>query len=205
MVNTHANNPPQHPTDPSADAGTDAHTAAMVQMARLWASAMPSVHAFVSASVRDVHDREDVIQATGEFLARNFDQFEPGTSFVAWAVAVAKLRIKELVRDRSRDRLVLNSEAIDAVADAAVDLRGEQNDRQGALSRCMQQLGDHQRRLLEMRYTQALTPATIAEKIGKSANAVSAALMRIRTALHKCIDARLRTADNPSAKEGETR
>ena len=171
------------------------HTEAMVRLARLWSAAMPSVEAFINASVRDPHDRDDLLQATSEYLARNFDKFEEGTSFVAWAVTVARIRMMEMWRDRSRRKLVLSPEAIEAVADAAVDLQDEVSDRQSALAHCIQTLGKHQRRLLDMRYTQALSPANIASKLGKTPNAVSAALMRVRTALRKCIETRLAGAE----------
>ena len=167
------------------------HTEAMVRMAKLWSTAMPTVQAFVAGTIHDANDRDDVIQATSEYLARNFAQYEAGTSFTAWAVTVAKLRIKELWRDRSRDRLMLTGDAIDAIAEVAAEFEDEQNDRQDALAQCMKHLGSHQRRLLELRYTQALTPETIAEKVGKTPNTVSAALLRIRKALRQCIEARL--------------
>lgn len=169
----------------------DAQTEAMVQLAKLWASAMPAIEAFVGGVVRDPNDREDVIQATSEYLARHFVDFEQGTSFTGWAVSVARYRVMELFRDRSRDRLMLTGDALDALAKAAPQVTQEQSDRAEALDQCLKHLGEHQRRLLEMRYTQSLSPATIAERMGKSSNTVSAALLRIRKALRDCIEARL--------------
>lgn len=173
----------------------DPHTEAMVQLTKLWASAMPTVESFVHASVRDPHDRDDVIQATSEYLARNFHKFEPGTSFVAWAVSVARFRVLELWRDQSRDKLVLTGDAMEAIADVAVEMQAEASERQSVLANCIERLGKGQRRLLDMRYAQSMQPGDIGEKTGKSANAVSAALLRIRTALRKCIEAKLREAD----------
>jgi len=169
----------------------DARTETMVQLATLCASAMPASEAFVGSAVRDPNDRDDVIQATSEYLARHFDDFEPGTSFTGWAVQVARYRVMELFRDRSRDRLMLTGEALEAIAMVVPQVTSEQTDRQAALDQCMKHLGDNQRRLLELRYTQSLSPATIAERVGKSSNTVSAALLRIRKALRECIEARL--------------
>lgn len=169
----------------------------MVRLAGLWASAMPTLEAFVASSVRDANDREDVIQATSEYLARHFGDYEPGTSFTAWAVKVARYRVRELYRDRSRDRLMLTGEALDSLARVAPQLSVELTDRQEALDQCMKHLGGKQRRLLEMRYTQSLSPAMIAERVGKSANTVSAALLRIRKALRECIEARLTAGEGP--------
>ena len=169
----------------------DPRTEAMVRLAKLWASAMPAIEAFVGSTVRDPNDREDVIQATSEYLARHFDDYEQGTSFTGWAVQVARYRVMELFRDRSRDRVVLTGDALEALARVAPQMAQEQTDRAEALDQCMKHLGENQRRLLELRYTQSLPPATIAERVGKSANTVSAALLRIRKALRSCIEARL--------------
>ena len=152
---------------------------------------MPTIEAYVYAVVRDAHDRDDVIQATSEYLARNFAQFEEGTSFTGWAVTVARLRVRELWRDRSRDRLILTGDALEALADVAPDVAVEQTDRQEALAQCMKHLQGNQRKLLELRYTQSQEVAAIAQKVGKSSNTVSAALLRVRKALRKCIEARL--------------
>ena len=178
------------PTQTGRD-GDDARTEAMVQLAKLWASAMPAIEAFVGSAVRDPNDRDDVIQATSEYLARHFDDFEQGTSFTGWAVQVARYRVMELFRDRSRDRLMLTGDALDAIANVAPQVSDEQSDRAEALDQCMEHLGENQRRLLELRYTRSLSPAKIAERMGKSSNTISAALLRIRKALRGCIEARL--------------
>lgn len=187
--------------NPTDHANGDARTEAMVQLAKLWASAMPAIEAFVGSAVRDPNDRDDVIQATSEYLARNFDQFEQGTSFTGWAVQVARFRLIELFRDRSRDKLMLTGDALEALAGVAPQVIQEQTDRAEALEQCMNHLGEHQRRLLELRYTQSLSPATIAERVGKSSNTVSAALLRIRKALRECIEARLAAIE--AGEEGQ--
>ncbi|MGB0767799.1 MAG: sigma-70 family RNA polymerase sigma factor [Phycisphaeraceae bacterium] len=172
----------------------DEATETRVRLARHWASAMPAIEAFVGSAVRDLNDRDDVIQATSEHLARRFDEFEEGTSFTAWAVQIARFRVMELYRDRSRDKLMLSGDALEAVAKVVPEVSGEQAERHAALERCMAHLGEHQRRLLELRYTQSMTPAVIAERMGKSSNTISAALLRIRKALRRCIEARLADA-----------
>lgn len=190
----HEESPNEAERNAQADAAPDPHTEAMVRLTRLWSSAMPAVEAFIHAAVRDPHDRDDVIQATSEYLARHFDRYDPDSSFVSWAITVARYRVLELWRERSRSRLVLTDQALDAVADVAADLSPQISDRQEALRFCMDKLGRHQRQLLELRYTQSVTPAEIANLLGKSANAVSAALLRVRNALRRCVEQRLEGA-----------
>lgn len=173
-----------------------------MELAKLWTSAMPAIEAFVGSAVRDPNDRDDVIQATSEYLARNFHQFEQGTSFTGWAVQVARYRVMELFRDRSRDKVVLTGDALEALAKVAPQVSHELTDRAEALDQCMKHLGDNQRKLLDLRYTRSLSPATIAERMGKSANTISAALLRIRKALRTCIEARLTAMET---REGNKR
>jgi len=183
------------PEQPASD-----HTQAMVKLAKLWSSAMPALDAFVRAAVRDAHDCDDIIQATGEFVASHFHEFEEGTSFTGWTITIARFRIRELYRDRSRDRLVLTGEAIDAIAEVAQDTGELVNARRNALNDCLDQLPPRQRKLMEMRYLQDLKPRVIADRIGRSPNTISAALMRVRKALHRCIDQQL---GHPSRQSGE--
>lgn len=159
------------------------------QLAGLWSAASPALEAFVRTMVRDSHDVDEVIQQTGEYVAREFHTFESGTSFVGWVIAVAKIRILRLWQVRSRDRLVLNPEALDALADAAVDMSQEIPVRQAAMQVCYEKLLPRHRRLLEMCYSKNQKPSQIASQLGRTANAVSASLMRIRKTLRCCIEA----------------
>lgn len=167
------------------------HAEAMVQLAQLWSAASPSLEAFVRSLVRDPHDVDDVIQQTGEYVAREFHNFEAGSSFTGWVITVARIRIHRLWQGQKRDKLVLNSEAINSLAEVAVGASQELPERQSALQVCVEKLQPNQRRLLEMCYLNDKKPAQIAEQLGRTANSVSASLMRIRKALKQCIEGRL--------------
>lgn len=181
------NRMPTH-TDQPEDAS---HAEKMVQLAKLWSAASPSLEAFVRSLVRDTHDVDDVIQQTGEYVAREFDKYEQGTSFTGWVITVARIRIHRLWQGQRRDRLVLNSDAIDSLAEVASSLGGELTDRQSALQDCVEKLQPNQRKMLEMCYLSGKKPARIAEQLGRTANSVSASLMRIRKALKQCVERRL--------------
>jgi len=159
------------------------------QLDSLWSAAAPALEAFVRTMVRDSHDVDDVVQQTGEYVAREFRTFESGTSFTGWVITVAKIRILRLWQVRSRDRLVLNPEALDALADAAVDMSQEIPARQTAMQVCYKKLLPRHQRLLEMCYSKNQKPSQIALQLGRTANAVSASLMRIRKTLRRCIEA----------------
>lgn len=163
-------------------------TDAMVQLAKLWSAASPALEAFVRTMVRDANDVDDVIQQTGEYVAREFNNFEQGTSFTGWVITVARIRVRRLWQDRKRDRLVLTPEALDSVAKAAEAMSAEIPSRQAAMQICFKKLQPCHQQLLDMCYWSGQKPSQIAEQLGRSANAVSASLLRIRNALRRCID-----------------
>jgi RNA polymerase sigma-70 factor (ECF subfamily) len=49
-----------------------------------------SIYAFISRLVQNYDESEDLLQKTGLVLWRKFNQFEPGTDFLAWARQIAK-------------------------------------------------------------------------------------------------------------------
>lgn len=173
------------------------HADEMVRLAQLWSAASPSLEAFVRSLVRDTHDVDDVIQQTGEYVAREFHKYQEGTSFTGWVITVARIRVHRLWQGKQRDKLVLNSDAIDSLAEVAADLSGELTERQSALQDCVEKLQPNQRKMLEMCYLSGKKPAGIAEQLGRTANSVSASLMRIRKALKQCVERRLAPRGGP--------
>lgn len=164
---------------------------AMARLAKLWTNAMPALEAFVRAMVRDPHDVDDVIQETGEYVARMFYKFEEGTSFTGWVITIARLRIARLYQNHKRDRLVLNSEVLDSIAKEAEAISQQISERQAAMQVCVESLQPKHQQLLEMCYMNGQKPAQIAEQMGRTPNAISASLMRVRKALKRCIEDRL--------------
>ena len=179
-------------TQPSlTDSTTTSHTNESDQLDGLWSAAIPMLEAFARTMVRDSHDVDDVVQQTGEYVAREFHAFKPGTSFTGWVITIAKIRILRLWQYRSRDRLVLNPEALDVLADAAAGMSQEIPARQVAMQECCKKLLPRHQKILEMCYSKNQKPSQIASQLGRTANAVSASLMRIRKTLRQCIETRL--------------
>lgn len=175
----------------------------IVQMSRLWTTTLPTLETFVRASVTDHHDGDDIIQATGEYIASNFAKYEPGTSFTGWAITVAKYRILELHRAKAKGRAVLSIDAIDAIAVAAEQDADGQSERSVAMAQCVAKLKTPHRTLLEMRYFQGVQAKTIAERLGKTPNWVSVSLLRIRESLRACIERRLRAGGAGGVDSGK--
>ena len=59
-----------------------------------------SVRAFVRALQPSLPDADDVMQETFLTISRKAPTFEPGTNFVAWACAIARLKVLENFRPK---------------------------------------------------------------------------------------------------------
>ena len=158
------------------------------QAARLWTLAQPAVSAFVTSIVRDLGDRDDVLQETAVAVIESFDSYDGDRPFVAWAIGVARNQVGLYLRRRRRDRLVFDEETVARLATAFAEVAPEQSHRLNFLRDCLASLEGRARRLLELRYEGDLKPAIIGERTGMTANAVAKALQRIRDQLRECIE-----------------
>src|SRR5437868_15250836 len=100
---------PAHPPEPTFEAD------ALACLDSLYRTALRLTH--VPA------DAEDVVQETYLKAFRAADRFEPGTNLKAWLFTILHNTALNRFRDRSRQPLVYDSEAVDRAADASSNLR----------------------------------------------------------------------------------
>lgn len=168
---------------------TEADTRA--ELTHLWLKSLPVLETFIRGLIRDRDARDDVLQATAEQVSRQFDEYDRSRPFSAWIIGIARYRVLAHYRDTRRDRLRFNEDAIEMLSNAAGAVSAEWDDRKEALEVCLNKLQPQHRKLICLRYVDDMLPAALAEKIGSTANAVSAMIRRIRLALAQCIEQRL--------------
>lgn len=163
-------------------------------LARLWVSAQPSVSAYIWSCVNDFHAAEDLLQEVAEDVATSFEKYDPDRPFVGWALGIARFKVIDHYRRHDRDPHVFLGEpaTLESLSTAFEDIFPETNERREALQHCMDKLPDKSRKALEMRYELDMKPATIAERTGTSSGVVRVMLTRIRSALSKCVETRLK-------------
>jgi RNA polymerase sigma-70 factor (ECF subfamily) len=146
-------------------------------------------------------DADDVFQETSRVLWEKFDQFTPGTSFLAWAESVAYYQTLYFRRRRQRDRLQFSMEFIEAIIDARATKVDSLEQRQRALDGCIGRLRPADQQLVRLRYSDGATTKSVAEQVGRSVDAVYKALNRIEAFLIECTRRALRNEDQPSLGE----
>ncbi|QDU57241.1 sigma-70 family RNA polymerase sigma factor [Aeoliella mucimassa] len=138
----------------------------------------------------DVLAAENVLQETNLVLWRKATEFTSGTSFRAWSRKVAHWQIMAYLRDIRRDRHVFSEELIAQISNRDAEFATDPETR-GALRDCIKKLHQTQSELVKLRYEESLPIGTIAERAGRSEDAIRSALLRIRRSLLSCIESKL--------------
>jgi RNA polymerase sigma-70 factor (ECF subfamily) len=137
--------------------------------------------------VRSLPDSEDVFQQTAMALWTDFEKFEPGTDFLAWAYQVARYRAWNFVRSKRRARVYFSDEFVKELAGAPFNPIDQQEARLLALAQCRGKLSDQDQRLLSLCYGGG-SIRDAAERIGRPLRSVYGSLGRIRRTLYECIE-----------------
>jgi len=161
------------------------------RLTRLWLSAEPTVQAYVYASVRGVHDAEDVLQQVALTVARRFDEYDDSRPFIAWVLWLARSRVTDHYRKKGRERLVFSVALLERFELALVQGPREQSSRREALEHCLDKLPEKSRRLIELRYENEAPMQSVADALGSTAASVRVMLYRVRNVLAECAKAEL--------------
>ncbi len=164
---------------------------AIEDVARKWAAAQPLVDSYISLLIPDYHDAQDVLQEVAAAVLSHEPSRSVPQSFNAWVIGIARNKAMDSHRRQSADKLVFDSEALQALAEAHVQAQHEQGPLHDAMDHCLKRLANKARNLVEMRYQENLKPNDIARRMGSNIRAINVALHRVRAALRDCIEARM--------------
>jgi RNA polymerase sigma-70 factor, ECF subfamily len=142
---------------------------------------------FVMSMVPNWSEAEEIIQETNLLLWREFDHFQPGTNFAAWACQVALNQVLAWRKRQQRDRVKFSPAFLETVAEEATVEAEWLEDRSRALAGCIEKLPERHRVLLRCRYNEGQTIDTIGRELGRSADAIYRTLSRIRHTLYNCV------------------
>lgn len=145
--------------------------------------------AYINALLLNWNDAEDVFQETCVVLWQKFDEFEPGTNFLAWALRIAQFKAMDFRKSRTRREAHWKPE-LQAAMIADVAGRDDKNaeDDLARLVECMNKLGDGDRQLVQACYGDDVPVREIADLSGRSPQSVHNSLRRIRLTLLECIE-----------------
>lgn len=163
-------------------------------IAQEWVTSYSSVAGFVASLVRDVHDREDILQETARYLVTHVSEYR-GEGFTRWALQVARFRVLEYRQSHRKKHEQLSDTNMDLLVNAFVSLVPQRNAARESLEICIGQLSDRAQECLKLRYWGDQSVSSIASQMHTSANSVYVTLHRARAALALCIEKRMSEGD----------
>jgi RNA polymerase sigma-70 factor, ECF subfamily len=147
----------------------------------------PAIRAHVRRLVPSRADADDVMQEVSVVLWEKFGSFREGADFGAWAFGVARFEVLAWLRDKGRDRLVLDEKVILQIAKESTADEPRLARQREALEQCMEKVPHAQRGLLMQAYQPEVRIQEVAAGSGRSVTGFYQWLHRMRKALLDCI------------------
>ena len=144
----------------------------------------------VSAMLFCRQESEDLVQKTFLRAYEKLEQFDIERDFSLWIKEIARNTVRMHVR---KGKSV--EKHLDAYRQWVLDKSNGNNDELGfrslALKDCQSQLTERNQQLLKLRYQERMSMAEIADYLGRSSDAITKAVSRIRSELRLCINRKL--------------
>ena len=140
---------------------------------------------------------EDAVQEAMLVVVKKFDQFQDGTSMIAWCRSIVRLEVLRMKQKRQRERSLVErllDDAIDAAfEESQAALRHEDAESwRLALERCLDRVPERGRSVLQHRFVDELSYQQIGERVGMTLEAVRKALFRFKRQVRGCVENSLR-------------
>jgi RNA polymerase sigma-70 factor (ECF subfamily) len=152
--------------------------------------------AYARAVLGNYTAAEDVVQEAMLVVVKKFDQFQEGTSMLAWCRSIVRLEVLRMKQQRQRERTLaerLLDDAIDAAFDEfqTAQRRDDAESWRQALERCLERVPERGRRVLKARFVDELSYRQIGERVGMTLEAVRKALFRLKKQVRSCVETSL--------------
>jgi RNA polymerase sigma-70 factor (ECF subfamily) len=137
-------------------------------------------------------DAEEVLQRTATVLWEKFGEYDREREFLPWALRVAYFEVLNFRKQIARDRLVFREDVMEVLAETRQSQAAQLEAQRRALAQCLSELSSADQALLRRRYADSETIAAMADEQGKTAKALYRRLDRLREAIARCAERRLR-------------
>lgn len=145
------------------------------------------IYAYIFSMIGDHARASDVLQETNLVLWQRKKDWTAGAPFLPWAFTVARFQVLANLRDRGRERCMLDPELIETLSNDVAAESSRLEETRVALRECLTRLTEQNRSLIQLRYEHGKSIGSIAEATQRSEEAVKVTLLRIRRSLHACV------------------
>lgn len=145
------------------------------------------IYGFIASLVPNAVDSDDLMQETMMVMWNHFEDFEIGTDFAAWGMAIARRKIMKYRAARAGKSMLFSEEAVQSIMQCDENLGGRTNDYMIALQQCLNKLQTKDRQVIRLRYEQETTTRKLADAIGTTIDNVYKILSRVHLLLQRCV------------------
>jgi RNA polymerase sigma-70 factor len=151
------------------------------------------LRAYIFAIVRDPHLAEDTLSDTTLAVIHAWERFDRRRPFAPWARGITRRVALANLRKAHHSGIGLDEDVLEAVGVYLDSLGSEANleERRHALRRCLEQLPEHSRELVQRRYFDEQSYERIVQHTGRSITSLYKAFSRIHEALAECVKRKL--------------
>jgi RNA polymerase sigma-70 factor (ECF subfamily) len=149
------------------------------------------VYGFILTMIPNYTDAEDVFQQVVMVMCRRFSEFEPGTSFIAWAIQVARYEMYNVLKIKRRSFIHFSSDTMETLFEETCSRISQMDQRVGLLQECLKKLGKEDHSLVIRRYEQGMKIKDIAGQLGLSVHNLYKGFNRIHLFLRRCVNIQL--------------
>lgn len=146
---------------------------------------------YVTGLIACPQDSQDILQEGKIVMWRQFENFELGTNFAAWARKILFYQILAYRRRSKRDKAeTLSDRMLEMLSEESESAIREQRweKREEALLQCVTKLSEEHREILHMRYRDESSIERISHRTERTEGAVYRLLSRLRKNLFQCVE-----------------
>lgn len=155
---------------------------------RLWTHHEPELRAFVRACLPRAEEVDEVMQEVSLAAWRKFATFTEPAQFPRWACLIARYEILMARRRHARDRLVLEEDIMEKLAEEGAEEMSVRHQQLNALDECVAKLPRERRELALAAYAPETSMKKLAAQLGRTEGSLYQLLARIRQELLRCVE-----------------
>lgn len=146
---------------------------------------------YVMYFVPNANDARDIVQNTAVALWKKIESYDSNEPFVAWASRFARLEARQFMHQEKRWHRFLDDDVMDLLMTRRGELEPELDERRIHLRKCLRELPQEQRSMIEAYYFHDKSVDEVADDLNRSCDAIYKMLQRTRAALMQCVSRRL--------------
>jgi RNA polymerase sigma-70 factor (ECF subfamily) len=155
---------------------------------RLFTHHEPELRAFVRACLPRAEDVDEVMQEVSLVAWRKFATLTEAAQFPRWACVIARYEILKFRRTHARNRLVLDEDIIEKLAEEGAEEMSVRHQQLNALDECVAKLPRERRELALAAYAPETSMKELAAQTSRTEGSLYQLLARIRQELLRCVE-----------------